>query len=299
MMSHLRNAVRNYVEDHADASGIARTPIRGLSMIRATKRGGIARSLPRPLVCLVVQGAKHVTLGSKEATCRAGDSLLMSDGTPTVSQVVSASSSVPYFALALELDRALTADLTAEIAERRSNSGASAAQSRRADAEVQEQALRLVRLLEHPDAVPLLSPQAIREMHYWLLVGQHGHAIQSLDRFDSNSNKISRVIALLRAEFAHPVSIERLAAVASMSPSALHRHFKAVTSLTPMQFQKQLRLREARRIMMSEAASASTAAFSVGYESVSQFTREYRRAFGLPPARDVGAAKEFAKPRGS
>ncbi len=291
MMSHLRNAVRNYAEDYADPSGIARTPIRGLSMIKAMTRGGIARSLPRPLVCLVVQGAKQVTSSTKGATCKAGDSLLMSNDMPTVSRVISASASVPYFAIALELDRALTAELSAEIAERQSNGGSSVAQSRRADAEVQEQALRLVRLLEHPDAVPLLSPQAIREMHYWLLVGQHGHAIRSLDHLDTNSNKIARAIALLRAEFTHPVSVERLAAVAGMSPSALHRHFKAATSLTPMQFQKQLRLREARRIMMSEAASASTAAFSVGYESVSQFTREYRRAFGLPPARDVGVAK--------
>ncbi|MEH2513647.1 AraC-like DNA-binding protein [Nitrobacteraceae bacterium AZCC 1564] len=290
-MSPLLNAVRNYAEDHADQSGIARTPIRGLSMVRATGRGGIARSLPRPLVCLVVQGAKHVTLGAKGTTVEAGDSMLMSAGAPTVSQVISASSSRPYFAIAMELDPALTAELSAEIVERQPSGIVPVAQSRRADAEVLDSALRLVRLLEHPDAVPVLSSQTIREMHYWLLIGRHGPAIQALDRLDSSHNKVSRAVALLRAEFARPVTIKRLADAAGMSPSAFHRHFKAATSLTPMQFQKQLRLREARRIMMSEAASASAAAFSVGYESVSQFTREYRRAFGLPPARDVEAAK--------
>ena len=290
-MSPLFNTVRAYVEDHADHSGIARTPIRGLSMIRATKRGRLARSLRRPLVCLVVQGAKHVALGDRAAILNAGETMLMSVGSSTISHVVSASAGAPYLAIALELDRALTVELSAEIGEQRLDNSAAVARSRVADAEMLESAGRLVRLLEHADAIPVLAPQAVREMHYWLLVGRHGHAIQALDRMGGNNGKMSRAIALLRAEFARSVTIEQLAAVAGMSPSALHRHFKAATSLTPMQFQKQLRLREARRIMMSEAASASTAAFAVGYESVSQFTREYRRAFGLPPVRDVEATK--------
>jgi len=151
-----------------------------------------------------------------------------------------------------------------------------------------------MRLLDRPAAVPVLQAQLVREMHYWLLSGKHGAAIRRLGGPDSHAQRIARAVAVLRAEFAHPLPVERLAAVAGMSASSFHQHFRAMTSLSPLQFQKQLRLIEARRLMLAEGASASSAAFTVGYESVPQFTREYGRMFGQPPVRDMKAGRSLA-----
>lgn len=163
------------------------------------------------------------------------------------------------------------------------------------DTEVADAALRLMKLLERPASVPVLQTQLVREMHYWLLAGWHGTAIRHLGWPDCHVQRVARAVAVLRSEYAQRLPVERLAAVAGMSPSSFHQHFRTVTSLSPLQFQKQLRLIEARRLMQSEGLSASHAAFEVGYESVSQFTREYGRLFGLPPVRDTEAAKTKAR----
>lgn len=137
----------------------------------------------------------------------------------------------------------------------------------------------------------MLQAQLLREMHYWLLAGRHGAAIRRLGGPDSHAQRIARAVALLRAEFTQALPVERLAAVAGMSLSSFHQHFRRHTSLSPLQFHKQLRLIEARRLMLAEGISASSAAFAVGYESVPQFTREYRRLFGRPPVQDIKAAQ--------
>jgi AraC-like DNA-binding protein len=290
MMTQLLAAVRGYTEAHADRSGVARTPIRGFLAIRATKRTSLVRSRPRPFICLVLQGTKHVANSNQSSTFKAGDSMVISADVPTWSQITGASAAAPYFALALDLDPALISELTMETTADRFNPGGAPDRRESTDTEVADSALRLMHLLERPNAVPVLSSHIVREMHYWLLMGRHGRSIRSLGSPDGNFQKVARAVAFLQAEFRRPVSIERLAVVAGMSSSSFHRHFRDATSLSPLQFQKQLRLIEARRMMMSEAASTSNAAFSVGYESISQFTREYRRMFGLPPVRDVRAA---------
>jgi len=127
----------------------------------------------------------------------------------------------------------------------------------------------------------------VREMHYWLLSGRHGAGIRALGFADSHANRIARAVAVIKAEYAETLPVERLAELAGMSISSFHQHFRAVTSLAPLQFQKQLRLIEARRMMISEGAAISNAAYAVGYESIPQFTREYGRLFGSSPARDV------------
>ena len=162
------------------------------------------------------------------------------------------------------------------------------------EAEVSDAALRMMRLLNRPTTEPVLHALLVRELHYWLLAGRHGVAIRRLGWPGGHAQRVARAVAMLRAEFAQPLPVERLAAVAGMSPSSFHRHFLSVTSLSPLQFQKQLRLIEARRLM-SEGASASRAAFAVGYESVPQFTREYGRMFGLSPVRDAEAARRSAR----
>jgi AraC-like DNA-binding protein len=160
------------------------------------------------------------------------------------------------------------------------------------DKEVADTALRLMRLLERPESVPVLQVQLVREMHYWLLSGRHGAAIRQLGSRDSHAQRIARAVALIREDYAKPLRVERLAEVARMSISSFHHHFRAVTTLSPLQFQKQLRLIEAQRLMLAEGVLASHAAYSVGYESVPQFTREYGRMFGVSPVKHIRAAKD-------
>jgi AraC-like DNA-binding protein len=290
-MTALLNAVRRYTEANADSTGVAPTPIPGLITVRATAPSDLVHAISRPLVCLVLQGSKHVTMGPQAFTFAAGDSMLITADVPTVSQVTRASVAAPYLSLVLELDPAVIADLAAQM-KAVSVADHAPVRAEPTDAETADVALRLMRLLDRPASVPVLQAQLVREMHYWLLAGRHGSAIRRLGWPDGHVHRVARAVAVVRTEFARPLPVERLAAVAGMSPSSFHQHFRAVTSLTPRQFQKQLRLIEARRLMLSEGATASSAAFAVGYESVPQFTREYGRMFGLPPVREIRAARE-------
>jgi AraC-like DNA-binding protein len=156
-------------------------------------------------------------------------------------------------------------------------------------------ASRLMRLLDRPDAVPLLRPAIMQELHYWLLSGQHGAALRALADPDGHGSRLAAAMAILRAEYRSRIPTERLAAEAAMSLTAFHKHFKRMTSLTPGQYQKRLRLIEARRLMLDEGFSASSAAFEVGYESVSQFTRDYGRLFQAPPKRDALRARSASR----
>lgn len=287
------NDLLKAVSRHADANGVAVTPIAGLSAIRATAPSDLAYAISRPLVALVLQGSKHVTMGTTGFAFSASESLLITADVPTVSQITRASIAAPYYSLVLELDTAIVAELVAEMKLDPVHDHARVRVDR-TDAEVADAALRLIRLLDRPTSVPVLKTQLLREMHYWLLVGKHGAAIRHLGWPDGHVQRVARAVAILRSEYSRPLPVERLAAAAGMSQSAFHQHFRAVTSLSPLQFQKHLRLLEARRLMLSEGRNACNAAFDVGYESVSQFNREYCRMFGQPPVRDVRAARSRA-----
>lgn len=289
-MTTLLDAVRRHADAHADPHGLAPTPIAGLAAVRATTPSGLVHAISRPLVCLVLQGSKHVTMGTQGFAFSAGDSLLITADVPTVSQITRASIAAPYYSLVLELGPAVIADLAGQM---RAVLAADHTPVRvdPTEAEVADAALRLMRLVDRPASRTVLQAQLMREMHYWLLAGRHGAAIRRLGWPDGQVQRVARAVALLRAEFTRRLPVEQLAAVAGMSPSSFHQHFRAVTSLSPLQFQKQLRLIEARRLMLSDGVAASSAAFAVGYESVPQFTREYARMFGLPPGRDIEAAR--------
>lgn len=292
----LRRAVWCYADAHADAQGFAHTPIPGLGMIRAYAPTQTMRSLYKPLLCLVLQGAKAMTIGTEAITFAAGQSLIVTVDLPTNGRVVQARRDAPYLALAVELDMGIMREVMDQAA------AVPAPPTREeprlflddTDETVADCALRLMRLLDRPEAIPVLRPAILKELHYWLLAGRHGAALRRLALPDGHAQRIARAIAILRAEFAGAVPVQRLAEAAGMSPSSFHQHFKAMTSLSPLQFQKQLRLLEARRLMLSEGLSASRAGFEVGYESVSQFTREYARLFGAPPRRDVSESRDAA-----
>ncbi len=290
MNDQLFDHARRYADAHVDRNGVAATPVDGLVILRETAPTMLQYAVSKPLVALVLQGRKRVTMGSRTFEFGAGDSLLITTDVPTVSQITTASRVLPYYSLVLELDPAIIAGLVGQI-------GPVPFEANQPvwvgpiEAEVADAALRLLRLLDRPGTLAVLGPQISRELHYWLLSGRHGGAIRALGVTDCHAQRVARAVAILRRHYAEHIKIEALAEAAGMSLSAFHVHFRGITSLSPLQFQKQLRLIEARHRMLTQGESISDAAYGVGYESVPQFTREYGRMFGQPPARDIRQAR--------
>ncbi len=290
MKGDLLSIASRYAAIHADSGGVAATPVAGLTIIQETAPTALQFAINRPLVTLVLQGSKRVTIGSSTFNFGAGESLLITADVPTVSQITRATPATPYYSLVIDLDPSVIADLLVDIGPAPAGSAAPVRVDP-TDSEVADAALRLMRLLDRPSAQPVLEGQLVRELHYWLLMGRHGSAIRNLGVAGSHVQRIGRAVGVIRTKFNEPLRVEQLAEAAGMGLSSFHQHFRAITSLTPLQFQKQLRLIEARRRMLSHGEMISNAAYAVGYESVPQFTRDYRRLFGLPPARELKAAK--------
>ncbi len=284
----LAQAVRRYTRAHGTGDGPVDTPLPGLTLICVEAPSGLLHALYKPVVCLMLSGAKQLAFGGEVQVFSAGQSVIVRADVPIIAQVVSASRAAPYVAVALDLDMGVVREVAAQMP-----SPPAAAPGPRGmllgqdtDAALLDGAQRLIRLLVQPEAAAVLAPGIVRELHYWLLAGRHGPALRQVAAADGPGARIARAVALLRTRFASPLPVEQLAAAAGMSPSSFHAHFKAQTSLSPRQFQKQLRLLEARRLLFDAGASASAAAFAVGYESVPHFTRDYARLFGAPPRRD-------------
>jgi AraC-like DNA-binding protein len=220
---------------------------------------------------------------------RAGQALIVSVETPALGRVAQASPTEPFLGIILEFDLAIMREVADALGTPAPGGEGPGPGVFVTDFEgpLADCTLRLVRLLDTPQAIPLLQPAIMREMAYWLLSGPHRAEVARMVLANTHAHRVIAAIHRLRDRFAETVRIEDLAAAAQMSASAFHRQFRRLTSMTPLQYQKQMRLLEARRLMVGEAASAETAAFAVGYESASQFSREYSRMFGLPPRRDA------------
>lgn len=290
MSDEFKQAVLRYTGEHPQRGGVTITPVHGLYLIRRTAPSDLEYTVEQPLVCLVLQGSKRVTIGSGTLSYAAGDTMIVTGNVPMASRIGQASIADPYLALALDLDTAVVTDLVLSTAE--VHPPQAAVDTGR---DLQDAFHRLVRLLDRPESLAVLKDTLIREIHYWLLSGTKGSAVRNLGLPDSHARRIARAVALLRADHARPAQIERLAAAAGMSRSAFHLHFRAITSLSPLQFQKHLRLMEARRLILSKGKRLSEVAFEVGYESVSQFSREYARMFGQPPIMDKRAASDSSR----
>jgi len=242
-----------------------------------------------PLLVMIVQGEKTVLLGEETYPYGVAQYLVISVDLPLSAFVVEATPEKPYLAFKLKLDLRQLCDILAEtkaIASNKENSVKGLFVSN-ADAPLLDCALRLTRLLDTPQDIPILSPMIIREIYYRLLMGEQGEAVRQIATSGSTMQRIAEAIKLINANFTKLMRVEDLARHASMSASSFHYHFKAVTSMSPLQYQKQLRLLEARRLMLTEDSDASSAAYRVGYESASQFSREYSRLFGAPPIGDI------------
>lgn len=288
-MDTLKTAALAYADRHSNADGLAHTPIAGLTMMCMRKPGRILRSIYQPLLCLVLQGAKHMTVGTREEVFSAGQSVIVAAAVPVIGQIVKATPDEPYIAVAIELDMSILREVAVHIGDAPAvrPSAINTLFVEDTGTAVLDCAMRLMRLLDRPDGADLLRPGILRELYFWLLSGEHGAALRALSDPDGHASRLAAAIVLLRRDYRHRIPVEHLAETARMSLTAFHKHFKHMTSLSPGQYQKQLRLIEARRLMQDEGLSATSAAFDVGYESVSQFNREYGRMFKLPPKQDA------------
>jgi len=279
-----------------DKGELFTSAVPGLSLFRRDEPTGPICGMYEPSICLVAQGAKRVLLGEDTFVYDARHYLITSVHLPTIVQIVTASREQPYLGLKLKLDQRDMSQLMAD-----SNLPPPRAQQSSRGMATGEVTLplltafqRLINLLAEPKDIPILAPIIQREIIYRLLVGDQGARLRQIASAGSQSHQIARTIDWLKVNFTQPLRIDDLAAQASMSTSTFHHHFRSMTALSPLQFQKQLRLQEARRLMLAERMDAANAAFQVGYESPSQFSREYNRMFGAPPLRDISNLRQLA-----
>jgi len=270
------------------------TAIPGLSLFRRTEPTEPITGMYEPSICLVAQGAKCVSLGEDTYLYDPQHYLITSVHLPTVVQVMEASPEKPYLGLRLTFDLREVSQLMADsqLPPPRSQQSSRGMATGEVTLSLVNAFLRLIDLLDAEQDIPILAPVIQREIIYRLLVGDQGARLRQIAAAGSQSQQIARAIEWLKGNFSQPLRIDDLAGKASMSTSTFHHHFRTMTALSPLQYQKQLRLQEARRLMLAERLDAATAAFQVGYESPSQFSREYSRQFGAPPLRDISNLRQ-------
>jgi len=272
------------------------TAIPGLSLYRRYEPTQPTSIMYEPRICMIAQGAKRVLLGDDTFVYDEHHFLIASVDLPTVVQIIKASREKPYLGLVLKLDQREMSQLMAD-----SNLPPARSQQSSRGMAIGEVTLpllngfqRLIDLLAEPKDIPILAPIIQREIVYRLLVGDQGARLRQIASVGSQSQQIARAIDWLKDNFTRPLRIDDLATQVNMSTSTFHHHFRALTAMSPLQFQKWLRLNEARRSMLTDHLDAATAAFQVGYESPSQFSREYGRLFGAPPLRDITNLRQMA-----
>ena len=285
------------IERLMDREGVERgawmTPVPGMRLLRHFGPAQPRHMTYRPALCVVAQGSKQVLVGDRTITYGHMQSLVVTVDVPVLGQIHEAAPDKPFLGVTLELDP----DIILDVATRLEGVGAGAAgpdfglMVKDMDASITGSLLRLMDAIGRPGAVEILYPAIMREIAYWLLTGPAGRQVARMVLPEGPSQRIARAIHHLRSCFDEPLRVSDLAAMAGMSPSTFHHHFRTLTSMSPLQYQKHLRLLDARRRMLADGDKAGVAAFAVGYESVSQFSREYARMFGAPPRRETQAAR--------
>jgi len=273
---------------HTPGEGLHDTAIPRLQLVRLTSPHLPTTGIYTPSVCILAQGRKRVTLGSEVFVYDRSRYIVGAVGLAVTGEVVDATPERPYLCFRLDFDPRQIAEMVLELG--LPVPGRSSARGlflENASFSMADAAVRLISLLDTPEDIGALAPLAERELLYRLLRGAQGWRLIQAATQDSHAHRIARAIRWLQERYTEPLRIEVMAEAAHMSSSALHHHFKAVTALSPLQYQKRLRLQEARRLLVAESLDAATAGHRVGYESPSQFSREYARLFGAPPARDL------------
>lgn len=297
--NHLEGAVallNNCIARWTEQGEMHTTAVPGLSLFRREAPTEPISGMYEPSVCLVAQGAKRVLLGDDTYVYDAHHYLITSVHLPTIVQIIEASPDKPYLGLRLKFDLREVSQLMVDsnLPQPRPQQSSRGMATGGVTLQLANAFVRLIDLLDDEKDIPILAPVIQREIIYRLLVGDQGERLRQIATAGSQSQQIARAIGWLRNNFSQPISMDDLAAQANMSTSTFHHHFRSLTALSPLQYQKQLRLQEARRLMLAERMDAANAAFQVGYESPSQFNREYSRMFGAPPLRDINKLRQIA-----
>lgn len=271
-------------------------PVPGLIFNRASSRSEPIHGAMDPSFCVIAQGGKVIAFGENRLRYDPAHYLITTVGMPGIGQIVEATAAHPYLAVRLTLDPAVVTSAMVEtgLIHGRGDAGVRAADVSKLDASLLDAMARLVRLLDTPERYRVLAPLVTREIVYLLLTGEQASRMRHLATLGGHAHRMARAVKRLSESFDKPMRVEHVAAEVGMSVSAFHAHFKAVTAMSPLQFQKHLRLQEARRLMLDEDLDAGEAGYRVGYDDRSQFSREYRRHFGEPPTRDVERLREGA-----
>ena len=274
------------------------TDIPGLTLHRRTGTTAPCSMTYQPSVTVIAQGRKRVDLGQTSFVYGPSQFLLTSVDLPVISRIVEATEQAPCLALSLKIEMPVVRELLSceEIQKTAKSSDNPAMSAGEASAEFLDACCRLVRLLETPQDIPFLGGLIQQEIIYRLLQSAEGARLRSIATLGEQSHRTAKAIAWIRANYAKPLRVEDLAEAAAMGISTLHHHFRVLTSMSPLQYQKQLRLQAARQRMVTDGLDAASAAFEVGYESASQFNREYSRFFGQPPMRDVRSLRSVGAP---
>jgi AraC-like DNA-binding protein len=271
-------------------------PLKGLHLNRCSSPAEPCYGVSIPAFCVIAQGSKEILLGNDRYQYDRMHYLLATVELPIVSQILEASKEQPYLSLRLDLNPTLVGSVMVEAGypSPQSRASAKAIDVSLLDGPLLDAVVRLVRLLDTPAEALVLLPLVTREIIYRLLIGAQGARLRHIAVLGGYAHHIARAVERLRKDFNQPLRIESIAREMGMSVSGFHHHFKSVTAMSPLQFQKQLRLQEARRLMLGEHLDATSAAYRVGYDDASHFNREYKRLFGAPPMRDVERLREAA-----
>jgi len=289
-LAELQSLISRHARPGAPATALA-----GLRATISSVPTEMTHHVSEPGVGIVVQGAKHTLVGDRVFEYGEGDFVVTSVDLPIASRITRASAARPYLACGLTLNAAAIASLLLEAPGVDDLVSVPCGMGvHKTSADLLEAAVRLLRLLDAPRDAPVLRPLIEREILWRLLCGPQGGRVRQIGLADSRLAQVSHAIRWIRQHYAEAVSIDELARLATMSVSSFHRHFRAVTAMTPIQFQKQIRLQEARSRLLAEADDVATIGFAVGYDSASQFSREYSRLFGAPPGRDAARLRSVA-----
>ncbi len=296
-LERLNEQIKVKLLKHCSGTEKLATEVEGLMLSRRENADQTENCFYTPTVGVVIQGSKWSRIGSEEYHYGELYCLVAGVDMPGIYHLTDASPEKPFLAVSMQLDRYLITQLILEAPSSLHTPDTECSCRGVALAVVEHGVLdafsRLVDLLDHPEQIPVLAPLIKRELHYRLLLGPHGECLRQLNTLGTQSNQIATAISWLRDNYREPLLVEALAKKVNMAPSTFHRHFRLVTTLSPLQFQKRLRLYEAQRLMLMEDIDTGTASMSVGYESATQFNREYKREFGNPPFRDITRMRTF------
>jgi AraC-like DNA-binding protein len=269
------------------AGGLTQTPLAGVSVMAAYEPTLPLGSIAEPSLAVMAGGAKRTVVGDRRFIYEAGEYVVVSLDLPVTAHVLRASRDEPFLAFGLVLRPATIATLLLEAPRASGNRTPSGIVVSQASPELLDAIVRMTRLLDHPEDAPALAPAYEREILWRLIAGEHGTTVRQIGLADSALSHISKAIAWIRAHHDQRLRIDDLADLSGMSPSTFHRHFRAATAMTPIQFQKNVRLQEARALLIARPDDIAGAGFAVGYNSPSQFSREYARRYGRPPGKDA------------